>query len=442
VLLGAWIGRDQARNEAELARVIELANTHPGTIEALIIGNETLLRRELPAEALGALLRRAKDATDVPVTYADVWEFWLRNAPLAESADFVTIHILPYWEDHPIAIGRAVDHVRNILAKVYQAFPGKTVMIGEAGWPSTGRSREAAVPSLVNQARFVREFVAFAEEKDLSYNLIEAFDQPWKRGQEGTVGGYWGVYDEARAPKFSFTGRVSNDARWRFHAWLSAAAAAALFGLALVRKAPWGWRGWLVGGVATAIAGVALVEHARFVDDVALDPRAWVVGIGGWILAALTAVAVTLALARRDAGAAPRASLRAVLDRIARPWRANRAGFGLGLLQLVAMTAALALSLALAVDPRYRDFPIAAFVIPAIGFVLLRAAPSQDGVEERWLGRLLALAAIAIGAREGPSNWEALGWCATMLALAWPWSGLARAVDWGQTEPAKGERRA
>ena len=442
VLLGAWIGRDQARNEAELTRVIELANAHPGTIEALIIGNETLLRRELPADALGALLRRAKEATEVPVTYADVWEFWLRNAPLAESADFVTIHILPYWEDEPIGIARAVDHVRNILAKVYQAFPGKTVMIGEAGWPSAGRAREEAAPGLVNQARFIREFVAFAEEKELSYNLIEAFDQPWKRGQEGTVGGYWGLYDGARAPKFAFAGPVREDARWRMHAWLSAAAAVALLALALARRAPWRGAGWIGAGAAAAVAGIALVEHARFVEVVALSPRAWALGIGGWILAALTAVAVALTLTRAEAGAVPRASLRAVLDRIARPWRATEPGFGLGLLQAIAMTAALALSLALAVDPRYRDFPIAAFVIPAIGFVLLRAAAAPDGVEERWLGRVLALAAIAIGVREGPSNWEALGWCATMLALAWPWSGFARAVDWGQTEPAKGERRA
>ena len=31
----------------------------------------------------------------VPVTYADVWEYWLRNREVYEAVDFVTIHILP-----------------------------------------------------------------------------------------------------------------------------------------------------------------------------------------------------------------------------------------------------------------------------------------------------------------------------------------------------------
>ena len=42
----------------------------------------------------------------MPVTYADVWEFWLRYRDVYEAVDFVTIHILPYWEDFPISGAR------------------------------------------------------------------------------------------------------------------------------------------------------------------------------------------------------------------------------------------------------------------------------------------------------------------------------------------------
>jgi exo-beta-1,3-glucanase (GH17 family) len=49
--------------------------------------------------------------------------------------------MLPYWEDEPTAIGDAVDHVVAKWRYVAQAFPGKPVMIGEAGWPSAGRMR-------------------------------------------------------------------------------------------------------------------------------------------------------------------------------------------------------------------------------------------------------------------------------------------------------------
>ena len=78
----------------------------------------------------------------MPVTYADVWEFWLRHRELAGAVDFVTIHILPYWEDDPIAAHEAPpNHVDAIRKQVVAEFPGKEILIGEVGWPSAGRMR-------------------------------------------------------------------------------------------------------------------------------------------------------------------------------------------------------------------------------------------------------------------------------------------------------------
>ena len=76
-----------------------------------------------------------------------MWEYWLRHPELAGAVDFVTIHILPYWEDQPVPPERAVQHVEDVYARVRQAFPGKRVMIGETGWPSEGRSRRGASAS-------------------------------------------------------------------------------------------------------------------------------------------------------------------------------------------------------------------------------------------------------------------------------------------------------
>ena len=84
------------------------------------------------------------------------------------------------------------------------AFPGKEILIGETGWPSAGRMREGALPSRTNQARVVSEILALAKRENFRVNLIEAYDQPWKRQLEGTVGGYWGLIDAAkRARKIS-----------------------------------------------------------------------------------------------------------------------------------------------------------------------------------------------------------------------------------------------
>lgn len=49
--------------------------------------------------------------------------------------------------------------------------------------------REGAVASKINQAIFVREFVKLAQKEGWNYNIIEAFDQPWKRELARVVGG-------------------------------------------------------------------------------------------------------------------------------------------------------------------------------------------------------------------------------------------------------------
>ncbi|MCT7000002.1 hypothetical protein, partial [Salmonella enterica] len=48
-----------------------------------------------------------------------------------------------------------------------------------------------------------------------NYFVIEAFDQPWKASDEGSVGAYWGVYNAARQQKFNFEGPVGAIPQWR-----------------------------------------------------------------------------------------------------------------------------------------------------------------------------------------------------------------------------------
>jgi exo-beta-1,3-glucanase (GH17 family) len=163
VMMGVWIGRDAVKNEQEIERALEIVKRERDSISAIIVGNEVLLRREQPPAALQRIIERFRRATPIPVTYADVWEFWLRNRELAASVSFVTVHILPYWEDEPVAVENAIAHVRDVHRMVRDAFPGKHVLIGETGWPSAGRNRHGAQPGPIEQARFVREFLVEAQ---------------------------------------------------------------------------------------------------------------------------------------------------------------------------------------------------------------------------------------------------------------------------------------
>src|SRR6266545_3662 len=102
VLQGLWLSNRPELSRKQVATAIALANRFPDVIAAVIVGNEVLLRGEMAAADLVRTIREVKAQVPVPVTYADVWEFWLRHRDVATAVDFVTIHILPYWEDFPI----------------------------------------------------------------------------------------------------------------------------------------------------------------------------------------------------------------------------------------------------------------------------------------------------------------------------------------------------
>ncbi len=213
---GIWLSGNAEKNKVEIDTAVRLAKQFPDVIRALIVGNEVLLRGEMSAQDLAATIRNVKSQASVPVTYADVWEFWLRYRDVYDAVDFVTIHILPYWEDFPISAKDSVAHLDSIRKKVAAAFPNKEILIGETGFPSAGRMREGAEPSPSNQARVIHDIIALSKRDNFRVNVIEAFDQPWKRKLEGTVGGHWGLFDaDTRAFKFAWGEPISDHPHWR-----------------------------------------------------------------------------------------------------------------------------------------------------------------------------------------------------------------------------------
>ena len=217
MLMGAWVNGDEKPTRKEIDTLIKLTNENKDIVKAVIVGNEALLRGDLSDKRLYEYIKEVKTALpDVRVTYADVWEYWIKYPHIKDVTDFVTIHILPYWEDDPMEITSAIKHLAEVRHEVEGILKTSDILIGETGWPSEGRMREDALPSKTNQAIFVREFVKLAEEKNWNYNIIEAFDQPWKRVSEGAVGGYWGLFDKDRLDKNVFAGDVSDFPNYKY----------------------------------------------------------------------------------------------------------------------------------------------------------------------------------------------------------------------------------
>src|SRR5258705_10405967 len=281
VIQGIWLSSNRLKNLSQISTVVSLAKQYPGVISALVVGNEVLLRGEMTTADLAANIRAVKAQVTVPVTYADVWEFWLRNREVYEAVDFVTIHILPYWEDMPVRAKLAAGHVDDIRKRMAVAFPGKEILIGETGWPSAGRMREGALPPRTNQARVGSEILALAKQENFRGNLIEAYDQPWKRQLEGTVGRYWGMIDSVqRRVKYPPGEAISNFPFWKLQMGCGMALSVFVFGAAwlTLRRRPWTPRlaSWVAVAISATTAGIlfGIASDKMFYESY---------GIGGWL---------------------------------------------------------------------------------------------------------------------------------------------------------------
>ncbi len=460
VTMGAWLGAEHGAmaaegrqiNREEIDSLVALANAFPDVIERVIVGNEVLLRGDLPPEKLLAYIEEVKARVEQPVSYADVWAFQLKHPQVARALDYVTIHILPYWEDLPAHVDDVGPHIEHYHRVVAEAFPGKPILIGEAGWPTMGRSRGPAEPGVVNAAKFVRILVQVAERNGFEYNVVEAYDQPWKAALEGTVGAKWGLWSADREPVFPLLGPVVEHPDWPARFILSLVVAAGLL-------LPFAGRFtglWAVPVAALAqVLAVALVQYGYAAQAAGIS--FWAKANFGLLPKALAAAWATLLVMFAAA-----AVERAVQAFDARP----TTGFGRWLPTLYHLftLAAVVLTAAIVLDGRYRDLPLLQFAVPVAGvagLVLLRLTAGRDtlsalagwelfGSRPSGLGSLAALAlgllAAANLAAEGlaivgddfvaqhptlaeqvpmvlsamVSNPAALVWSAMMLVLALP----------------------
>jgi exo-beta-1,3-glucanase (GH17 family) len=419
VMLGAWVNGNPVDTAKEIKALIEQANANPDVVTAVIVGNEVLLRKEVTGTQLAKLIREVKSQVKQPVTYADVWEYWEQYPEVAPAVDFLTIHLLPYWEDDPKGIDDALAHVAQIREAFGKRF-AKDILIGETGWPSEGRQRETALPSRINEAKFIRSFVAMAEHNGWHYNLIEAFDQPWKRSAEGAVGGYWGLFDADRQEKGVLAGPVSNLPYWPF--WLAVSGGIALLTLALAGTVRHARNAALLplmavlGGSCIGTWGELARVTSRFAGE-----YAWAVALVGLNLIVLAHAALTLSARDGWRGRAWH-------------WLEARAGWWL----CATGFAAAVMMLAMVFDPRYRSFPTATLLFPAL-FYLWRPVPAPRR-EITLLASIVGVGIVPQLFREGLENPQAWGWALVSLLMTLAlWRSLRQRFPAPVTEALRAE---
>jgi exo-beta-1,3-glucanase (GH17 family) len=421
VLLGVWIGRDRAKNTLLANTAISLVRDHPGAITGIVVGSEVLLRGEKTVSDLREIIRAVKARVDVPVTYADVWEFWLRYREVSADVDFVTVHFQPYWEDVPPRAENAAAHVDNIRQQVAMAFPGKEILIGETGWPSHGRMRDGALPSRINQARFISEMLDRARRENFRVNLFEAYDEPWKRRWEGTVGGYWGVFDGGdRKLKYPAGTAISNHPLWKLQMGCGLLLCICVFGTALLTSKrglrPPRSASWVAVAISATVGGILLGISAEKMlqESEGLGARL----VQGLLLAAGAITPILSANTLMKERALPVfLELLGPHEGRSRDFMTRIIGFTLIVITLIAAESALSLVF----DARWRDFPFAALtmaVVPLWTVAFLN--PPRSGTRplaETVFAGLFCAAALYIMFNEGPDNWQSLWTSAAYLVL-------------------------
>ena len=226
VMLGAYLGAEMnnfgcpwgatfseeqleanvAENEAEVGRLITLANAHPDIVFSVAVGNEATVDwtdHLVPVHRMIEHVRRVRSQVRQPVTFCEnyvPWQHKLRD--LVQELDFISLHTYPVWEYKHVH--EALDYTRDNYASVARLYPEKPVVITEAGWAtnSNGRGIQPHNTSQDLQAIYLRDLMQWTDEAGILCFVFEAFDEPWKGSPDPLEPEkHWGLFTVDRQPK-------------------------------------------------------------------------------------------------------------------------------------------------------------------------------------------------------------------------------------------------
>jgi exo-beta-1,3-glucanase (GH17 family) len=199
---------NQLENSNEVDRLIRLANRYPVDVFSVSVGNEATAEwtdHMVPVDKLIGYVRRIKNAIEQPVTFCENYVPWTdKLEPLAAELDFISLHTYPVWEYQTVE--DALDYTKANYYRVADHYPGKPVVITEAGWTtsSNGRGIEPWNASQELQAIYYRNLVDWTREARVLTFVFEAFDEPWKgSGDPQEPEKHWGLFTVDRMPKLA-----------------------------------------------------------------------------------------------------------------------------------------------------------------------------------------------------------------------------------------------
>jgi exo-beta-1,3-glucanase (GH17 family) len=170
------------------------------------VGNEASVEwtdHMVPVDSLIAYVTEVRRAVRQPITFCENYVPWTyKLEPLAAVLDFIAVHTYPAWEYR--SIQDALEYTKQNYHSVVERYPGKPVVITEAGWTTAanGRGIDPHNASEELQARYHEQLMEWTSEAGILAFVFEAFDEPWKGSPDPLdPEKHWGLFNVDRSPK-------------------------------------------------------------------------------------------------------------------------------------------------------------------------------------------------------------------------------------------------
>lgn len=194
------------RNRHQLDQAITLANQYEHIVFAVSAGNESIpeWNENLVLEpTILEYVLYLKDNVQQPVTYCDGCNYWVSHLKeVAKAVDFLSLHSYAAWAGFPIE--EAFSVFISDVQSVQRAYHNKPFMITETGWPtqSGGKGIPKQNCNVKNHKQYINQINEWSMDESLIVFLFEAFDEPWKGGQNpNEPEKNWGLYTVDRVLK-------------------------------------------------------------------------------------------------------------------------------------------------------------------------------------------------------------------------------------------------
>jgi len=202
-------------NQNRINSLIEMADQYSDIIFSVSVGNEACVEwtdHYVPESRVLDFVNQVKSNINQPVTFCENYVPWLvKLQKLADAVDFISIHTYPVWEYRHIR--ESLDYTKDNYYAVADKYPGKLVVITEAGW-ATNSNGSGINPENVNeeyQKIYFDKLMEWTEKEGIMCFFFEAFDESWKGSPEPLEPEkHWGLYRIDRTPKKAVSDLIIN----------------------------------------------------------------------------------------------------------------------------------------------------------------------------------------------------------------------------------------